>query len=579
MGAFLLTKEGLSRARIQDGLNIFKAKGFDKPKEFLLGDYRLFLYQKQMVATMNVRKNENIILASIGTPIYKNKSYNETLDLILDDLKFGKFDYSKIYGTYILIYYDGIRVHFIFDDMRQLPIYSSDDRKIISSSFLACAKAYDGFLTVDKMACLEKLCTGMIIGESTLFNEIKKVLQDDLSSFEILTRRHKLLKGKRKGYSLKTEAKRQLQHLETGLDKIASLVGKYGADMGVSGGYDSRLIYGLLAQKYGNMLSIHTHCTEGAHEKEIEIARQLAQLFGKDLHMKSTIPLQNMDSIDLEETLKTNMYLFDGYSDSHYGTFSSTYSKRYREDVSDGRMVFFTGISGEIYRNYRKISKPVFTKKFFDVYVFYCHYKKAINNSQFANKLRQYVIQKAFAEMDTANVSVMSPSTVRRYNACVRLPYKASCAATAFNQLCFYDAPCTHRDVVQESMEADHTVGDDARLEAEMIRLIDERLWSVPITKVDSTKIGDKSLITNIKKYIYARLPMSFIKRRKLKSNKTTIGERIIAKADQLKEAICYSNEILGDMISFDSLIQNKNSYQNTIFFCRTLYEFKDKMA
>ena len=578
MGAFLLIKDGLSYNRIQDGLNIFKTKGFDKPKEFLFGDYRLFLYQKQMVPTMNVRKDGNITLASIGTPVYKNKSYDETLDLILHDLKSGKFDYSKMYGTYILIYYDGIKVHFIFDDMRQLPIYSSDNRTIVSSSFLACAKSYDGFLTVDKMSCLEKLCTGMIIGENTLFNEIKRVLQDDLSGFEILTRHHKLLKGKRKGYSLKTEAKRQLQHLEMGLDKIASLVGQYGADMGISGGYDSRLIYGLLAQKYGNMLSIHTHCTEGAHEKEIKIARQLAQLFGKDLHMKSTIPLQSMDSMNLEETLKTNVYLFDGYSDSHYGTFSSTYSKRYRKDVSDGRRVFFTGISGEIYRNYRKISKSVFTKNFFDVYVFYCHYKKALNNSQLESQLRQYVIQKSFAEMDTAYVSVMSPSSVRRYNACVRLPYKASCAAAAFNQLCFYDAPCTHRDILQESMEADHTVGDDARLEAEMIRLVDERLWSVPITKVDSTKIGDKSLKTNIKKYIYARLPMSFIKRRKLKNNKTTIGERIIVKSDQLKEAIGYSNKILGNMISFDSLIQNKNSYQNTIFFCRTLYEFKDKI-
>lgn len=578
MGAFLLCKEGLKMENIRQGLQVFSEKGFEEPIELQLGDYRLFSFRKQLVHESNIRNDGYVVFTAVGTPVYKHKSYADTLDAVFEDLKSGKFEYAEMYGSYVLLFYDGANIRFVIDDMSQLPLYSACDGSIISTSFLACAKAYRGDLTIDKMACLEKLCTGMITGTCTLFMEISRSLSDSLKGVEVITKADNILSSRRKGETLWIEAQKQIACLNEELDEIRSLVNEYGSDMGLSGGYDSRLMYGLLQNKYGDKLSVHTHYTKGAHEKEIKIATQLADMYHKKLNICPTVPLQSMDGSEAEDTLKTNVYLFDGYSDSHYGTFSSTYSKNYRKAVNYGRLVFFTGVSGEIYRNYRKISKPVFTNGYFDTYVFYCHYQNALRNHGLAVSLRQYVMDKAFQEMGKEPTAIMTPKDVRRYNACVRLPYKASCASSAFNQLCFYDAPCAHRVAIQESMAADHVIGDDSQLEAEMILLVDKRFKEVPFAKVDTSSIGKTNFTTVVKRFVYSRLPMSVIRKRKLLRNKTSIGEQIVKQSERMQDAINYTKNLIGKDISIDCLIVNKNSYQNTIFMCRTLYEFKDQI-
>jgi hypothetical protein len=180
--------------------------------------------------------------------------------------------------------------------------------------------------------------------------------------------------------------------------------------------------------------------------------------------------------------------------------------------------------------------------------------------------------------MGRKQTKVMAPGDVRRYNACVRLPYKASCAAAAFNQLCFYDAPCTHRRAAEESMAADRAVGDDSRLEAGMICAVDERFRDIPVTKADTTKIGDKSAVTRAKQYVFARLPMSVIKKRKLQNNETETGEQIVKQSRLVQEAVAYAKGLTDKDISLDCLIGNKNSYQNAIFLALTLFMLKDRI-
>lgn len=578
MGAFLLCKKEISPEKIEAGLHVFQEKGFGAPMESQMGDYRLFLYRKLMISENNIRIDGPFVLAAIGTPVYKGKTYSKSLDAIFEDLKSSHFKYTEMYGSYILLFYDGMQIQFVFDDMKQLPVYSSDDGAAISSSFLACAKTYNGTLSIDKLACLEKLCTGMITGNNTLFKEISRSLPENLNGYVEISTVNDRFEAKRKGQSLKSETQKQLTCLNEEIDEISSLVSEYGADMGLSGGYDSRLMYGMLQSKHGDKLSVHTHCTKGAHEKEIRIATQLADMYHKKLNICPTVPLQSMNKSEAEETLKTNIYLFDGYSDSHYGTFSSTYSKEYRRTVCDEHLVFFTGVSGEIYRNYRKISKPVFTKEYFDTYVFYCHYQNVLKSQSLVDSLRQYVMNKAFLEMGKEPTVVMNPEDVRRYNACVRLPYKASCASSAFNQLCFYDAPCSHRAAIIESMAADHVVGDDCQLESEMILSLDKRFEDVPVAKVDTSSIGKPDFITTIKRFIYSRLPMSVVRRRKLINTETAIGEQIVKQSKWMQEAVNYTKRLMGQDISLDCLIGNKNSYQNTVFSCSVLYGFKDQI-
>ena len=250
MGAFLLCKEELESENIQEGLQVFNEKGFEMPVELQVGSYRLFSFQKQLVHEANIRSDGRCILAAVGTPVYKHKSYADSLDAVFEDLKSGRFEYTGMYGSYVLMFYDGAHICFVLDDMRQMPLYSSCDGRIISTSFLACSKAYGGGLTINKMACLEKLCTGMITGTSTLFAEISRSLPESMKEIEIIAEAHSVLSSRRKGEALRSEAQMQIGCLYNELDAIAPLVGEYGADMGLSGGYDSRLMYGLLQNRY-----------------------------------------------------------------------------------------------------------------------------------------------------------------------------------------------------------------------------------------------------------------------------------------------------------------------------------------
>ena len=71
---------------------------------------------------------------------------------------------------------------------------------------------------------------------------------------------------------------------------------------------------------------------------------------------------------------------------------------------------------------------------------------------------------------------------------------------------------------------------------------------------------------------------MSVIRRRRLLKNETSIGEQIVKNSKKIQEAVDYAKGLIGKDVSIDCLIGNKNSYQNTVFLCRTLFELKEQI-
>ena len=142
MGAFLLCKKVNKTEDIERGLLAFKEKGFEAPSEFQLGDYRLFSFQKQLVpGQKNTRNDGRAVLVSVGTPVYKQKSYADTLDAVFEDLKTGQFEYARMYGSFVLLFYDGNQIRFVLDDMRQRVGSMLESMNYIVMIVLVCAGA------------------------------------------------------------------------------------------------------------------------------------------------------------------------------------------------------------------------------------------------------------------------------------------------------------------------------------------------------------------------------------------------------------------------------------------------------
>lgn len=576
MGAIMIVDSHQNTLLTERSLAIFEDKGFSLPKIFSIGNWVVYIYPKQMLSLSNWRSDGEKHLFSVGTPVYGKREYSDTLDEIFSALKESRFDYSLLYGAFALFYWDGFRIRLYLDDMGQYPIYRSINDGVYTSSFLACAAAQAGSLHLNRFAVLEKLCTGMVTGTDTLFSEVSRVAVSGFADTQIPL----LLGGNslpldlpKSGFdkTIPQSADRQLETLRNHLLQMKSNVALYGADMGLSGGYDSRLLLALLADMDREHLSVHSHQTGDAHNKELIIAQQMASHYNLSVQIVPTVPLWELDVDSIMNELRENMLLFDGCSDSHYGTFGRTYSKEYRKAVSAGKRILFTGLSGEIYRNYRKIVKPVIWRSYLDTYVFFCTVRSPFRTLAVRRRLRAYITRKATYAMGRKPGLFVFPRFVQHYNVCVRLPHKAGCAASAFNQLMLYDAPCSHRAAAVSAAYARYIIGADALLEAEMIRRLNPVLFSLPVTKTDYSYMGVTPFHVELKKRVFALLPMSIIRWRKRKSQSTEDGVSYLKKCPDIQRALDRVQELLGKEINLKALIESSQSYQNALYTCYTI--------
>ena len=104
-------------------------------------------------------------------------------------------------------------------------------------------------------------------------------------------------------------------------------------DVGLSSGFDCRLILALTKNTLKNRLHIHSHNTNGVHDKEIKYAKEIAKIYGSGVNLIPTLRIEDSDEEIIKETLKENVSFFDGNSARHLGSFSQTYTSWYKNST------------------------------------------------------------------------------------------------------------------------------------------------------------------------------------------------------------------------------------------------------
>lgn len=477
MGAFVLFdgSRALDMARARA---VFRSKGFAEPTEFGLGAARLLLYPKQRVPVRNWFEGESgHRLFCTGTPIYKGLGYADGMKELLRDWELGSVVREELVGFYCLLFFDGLRVVLATDSSDLHHVFSNADGTVIASSLQAVLVADGARHAVSRDALVEQLLTGSIAGPDTLFDDIVVLTRESQREFrspiaEFSVADSAALPDEPCRESFSECVERQLTELRKYFERIRVLSGEAGTSLGISGGYDSRLLL-LLAKEAGLPIFAYTYSSP-AHEREQTVAGELAEHARVPL---KPIPVRTWTQLD-DQQLRSNMddalFFWDGRTNMTMGNFNDVDTRRVRITAMGSAGLSFNGLGGELYRNPEHL--PVDGLDFgqwFRYFVMKPACTAAIRDEESASALIYRLGRKYARLMEVDSLDGFGRHLARRWYRQVWLPNSAGIRLCAENQLSYALMPFADWLVTRRSLGATSHIGAGGAFEAAMIRTLD----------------------------------------------------------------------------------------------------------
>lgn len=587
MGAIFLYKKE-EQIDVENAKVEFSNKGFGDNKEFSLGEWIILTYEKIVTRYANYYFYEGDAVFSVGTPIYKNLNYADTLIYLLLDFKNDKLDSEKLFGHYNLVFYTKGNISVLCDSLNVKHLYTDVQHRFYTSSFLVAAAAYKGKITLNRNAIYEKLLSGIIISPDTLLQEIIQLdnsIMDKINlentGIRFINRPLNIERVEYHNSGKKLSVEHQGEILKSYFQKIKDSAVERGVDIGLSGGYDSRLLLAAAGQCYHNNLHSHTHSTGEGHNIEKQIAIELARI--RDVSI-TVINTKNLDEPDVEtdRILRENLYFFDGRTSFDIGGLSPTYTANYRIQATQGRGFTLTGVGGEVYRNSFSISgKKINMKRFLNDYVYYEFFDEAVLDDTLTKQIKDYHMEKAEKRLNINISGMTNMLTARRYYSEVMMPDGQGTVVDAYNQISSSVAPMLEPYIIKEAYKGLNYLGSSGGYEGAIIKYLDPALASVnsaygyPFDKIP--------LKNKIKELIRAHIHMKMWKRlSKVKNSSSKYSnkeylESICRKSLLLSDAMTYFKEMMPD-IDYDVLLTGQSTVSNTAYMALLLYHWKGRL-
>lgn len=376
MGAFFLYKNN-SDINQEQARSIFREKGFNHYRELSFADYSLIIYPKIALGDKfdNLYICGNNLIFSFGTPLYKNFSYKEVLKNIYDDFSRGELSFSDLNGYFCIMIWAGEQLYFINDSNNNCRVYVNTATFSISSSFLAQAETFNKELTVNKQNVITNLISGCSYGKVTCFNEIELTNIDFnseiYSEINYLSNNPFAQSWEKSWTNVNECVTEQIDVNLRFLQQIKTFTGGANSvDIGLSGGYDSRLLL-LLSDKIFDNISLHSNYKKNP-DTDILVSREIAGILGKGLKEVPVTTSVEMDESELAGTLRQSFLFYDGQFRVNHGWTRQYRTLDYRKAVLGGCLTALSGHNGEQYRNlfYFNQKKRITIEKFVKDYIF-----------------------------------------------------------------------------------------------------------------------------------------------------------------------------------------------------------------
>jgi asparagine synthetase B (glutamine-hydrolysing) len=223
---------------------------------------------------------------------------------------------EQLLGHYTILLYVKKRLTILSDPLDTKHIFTNKKYTVFSSSLMAVAALEERPPTINREAFLEKCLTGLILSPDTIYNEVVQLnrgvraeIMKKLPSLTFLQAPVDRTAPSPHSDGRMKSARCQAEALTRYLTKWKSAAANERVDLGLSGGYDSTLLFAASLPVFGDALHIHTHSTGHAHDHEKAAAMKMCELKGKTCAVVNTKRFDEMDAAP-DEVLRQNLFVF-----------------------------------------------------------------------------------------------------------------------------------------------------------------------------------------------------------------------------------------------------------------------------
>jgi hypothetical protein len=560
MGAFFLSPY---RYDIKEVRDLFTLKGFGQPSEFTLGSNILLLYKKQLVNEINYNRINETRIFSVGTIFYKNKVYSESLYTILEDFLQGIFDPTLIIGSYFLLIEHEGQIYFSIDKAGIQNVFYSYKSEVISSSFIAVLAALgeiNGKQKINKQSFYEILLTGNLIGPDTQIESIERLepaLKSDLPGMARILNNLNNISPPIATNNFSAEVDQQIIYLKEYFTRCSEPLDHYGVISGLTGGFDSRLLYLVMKRQISHYQIYSTF--QNIPGSEEMCTSNFAQRANEKLLLLPHIPPEIMGDQELLKTIKENFYFNDGLIRTHQIWLEEIKRRDYLIKLFGNFRIGFSGVGGEQYRNGEYLLKDKYKFKSWvrnelikrvsgvpflndkDKFIFYTNLQAKISNLLNIDENSKYISKKE----------------IKRYYNEIWNPANRTLRNNIENQLAFFLSPFTDYNVSRKAYCAIPFLGDGPEFEIEMIRQLSPELADCKTHYGFSPAIR-MSFLLQILPYIKFIFGLELFNNlnhfRKVK--KKSYYEYLLKNHSWLKDIVC-QNEKLCLSLNYEELLNN----------------------
>ena len=330
-------------------------KKFFEPDCMVLnaGDFLLLINGKSLSDKDAVYQDSRGFLAGTGTFSYRGRCPYESLSMLYADLDSELFDSRQLLGHYFIFYFTGSSLKVLSDGASLVKAYHDPSGSFLSSSFLVASSLQER-LTINRFAVMENLCSGGITGNETMVNEIIRFTWTSQPMFkEIIFIFPVIFSDYDEPRSISEALEQQSDLLDSYFKSFNHLAEKAGTDIGLTGGYDSRLVLAYARRHFRNF-QVHSHYRR-IPSTELAIARQIAE--GEDIPFVSPKVkyLDEMNDEAIHQVMEDSFVFYDGNIRIHCNWLEEYNTLQYRLGILGNRRLGISGIGGEQYRNQERL--------------------------------------------------------------------------------------------------------------------------------------------------------------------------------------------------------------------------------
>ena len=485
MGAFLLVKQPVGDSDIERSLRVFRQMGMPEPREFQLGAWQCWSYDKIRSAESHQLQRGDAVLICSGTPIYRGtRTLEESLQHIFNDLLQDTFDYKNVRGNYALVFSsNGNEIQILVDHSGTWNIYHDEACQVISTSFMAVMAAKKEKLSLNAFAAAEILSSGRLMGPDTLFQGISRYeisLADRIGTVPVIRSEDLISFPTPSKQSFAAEVNSQVNALDDYFKDIRLFGENYGVDSGLTGGHDSRMML-IEIKKHFTNFQVHSFWRK-TKDLELGIAEKVAEKAGIPLKIVPGKHHLDKSNEEMVATLEKSLLFYDGHIRMHCFLMEDYHSIEHRSAILGDKQLGINGIGGEQYRNEWHMESNSWSLEYFTRYALaYNQAGRCFTDAAFEQDYFNYLQQKLLRKLGLPPATrALKKKYIQKYFNELYVASLMGIRTNAENKLAHFITPFIDRQLTRRSYQALPHHGISFAFQQAMIRQMDPELASVP---------------------------------------------------------------------------------------------------